>query len=107
MRKLSYFKVWTLAYRLNGPVRQSSPPEGWVSTSQHQWLYDEVDEDPDSAGGAFLHRILFGDGRVLEVPFGAVKVSESALADSFTVPNPARSAKAGLPTECYTSAAPS
>jgi hypothetical protein len=78
--------------RTNGPVRQSSPPEGWVSSSPHQWLYDEVDEDPNSASGAFVHRILFSDGRVLEIPFRSVKVSESALADSFLIPNPARSA---------------
>lgn len=85
-------KVWTLAYRLNGLVRQSSQPEGWVSSSPHQWLYDEVDEDSNSAKDAFLHRILFSDGRVLEIPFRSVKVTESALADSFVVPKPVRSA---------------
>ena len=85
-------KFWTLAYRLNGQVRQSSQPEGWVSTSQHQWLYDELDEDPSSASGAFVHRILFSDGRVLEIPFRSFEVSESSMADSFVVPNPARSA---------------
>ena len=83
-------KVWTLAYRLNGHVRQSSAPEGWVSASPHQWLYDEV--DTGSASGAFVHRILFSDGRVLEVPYTSVKVSESSSADSFVVPKPARSA---------------
>lgn len=85
-------KVWTLAYRLSGSVRQASQPEGWVSSSQHQWLYDEVDEDPNSASGAFVHRILFSDGRVLEIPYRSVKVSESSLANSFVVPKPARSA---------------
>ena len=85
-------KVWTLAYRLNGPVRQSSQPEGWVSASPHQWLYDEVAEDPSSASDAFVHRILFCDGRVFEIPFRSVEVSESSSADSFAVPKPARSA---------------
>ena len=72
------------------PVGQSSPPEDWVPTAQHQWLYDEADEDPKPALGGFLYRIPFSDGRVLEIPYRAVTVSESVLADSFVVPKPAR-----------------
>jgi hypothetical protein len=84
-------KTRSLAYRLGGEIRLSSVAAGWVSTSPQQWLYDELDEDPASEG-VFLHRILFSDGRVLEIPFRSILVSEPSASSVLMVRKPALTA---------------
>ncbi|APW61177.1 hypothetical protein [Paludisphaera borealis] len=42
-----------------------------LSKQRAHWLYDEVDVDSESQG-ALLHRVLFSDGIILEIPFKSV-----------------------------------
>ena len=65
-------KVVILRYELAAGVRESQPNDDWpFSKSRTHWLYDEVDVAPSSSG-TFLHRILFSDGKVIEIPFVSV-----------------------------------
>lgn len=72
-------KVWSLIYLLWDRVREHPAPGDWpFSKTAKHWLYDEVDLAADRRG-MFLHRILFSDGGVLEVPFYSVICSNFAL----------------------------
>lgn len=71
--------VHTLMYVLCGPVRQQASPRNWpFSNERRHWLYDEIDAGRRPAG-SFLHRILFSDGSILEIPFSMVFVDRFAL----------------------------
>lgn len=59
----------TFVYGLLDRVRTREAPEDWpLSKLQKHWLCDEVLMNPDRRRG-FLHRILFSDGEVVEIPF--------------------------------------
>ncbi len=62
----------SLIYLLWDRVREFPVPENWpFSQNKKCWLYDEIDlagEQP----GMFLHRILFSDGSISEIPFISV-----------------------------------
>lgn len=73
----------SLIYLLWDRVREYPAPENWpFSKARKQWLYDEVDV-ASLQGGLFLHRILFSDGSVFEIPF------LSALINSVSLPTTA------------------
>jgi hypothetical protein len=61
-------EIITLLYFLREPVRTHPGVGGWrFSKEDVHWLYDELDVSPRAP--FFLHRILFSDGRVVEIPF--------------------------------------
>ena len=61
-----------LIYVLWDRILEHPPKAHWpFSRSQRLWLYDEVDLAADDRG-RFLHRILFSDGKVVEIPFVSV-----------------------------------
>ena len=71
-----------LDYLLWDLVIPTAPLTSWpFSKSPVYWLYDEVDfdlrRDGSGSGGCrwFWHRILFSDGRTIEIPFGDVIIS--------------------------------
>lgn len=65
-------KVFSLIYLLWDGVREHAAPADWpFSKVRKHWLYDEIDLAPDQRG-MFVHRILFSDGSVLEIPFYSV-----------------------------------
>jgi hypothetical protein len=65
-------KVWSLIYLLWDRLQEHPPKEDWRFSQSHKhWLYDEVDLAADQRG-MFVHRILFSDGSVLEIPFVSV-----------------------------------
>jgi hypothetical protein len=65
-------KILTLFYVLWDRIREHSRPQDWpFSGLRKHWLYDEVDVATDSRRG-FLHRVLFSDGSVIEIPFVSV-----------------------------------
>lgn len=71
--------VCSLIYVLWDWVRECAAQEGWqFSKARKHWLYDEVDLTPDRQG-CFLHRILFSDGSVVEIPFLTAIVSSVQL----------------------------
>jgi hypothetical protein len=70
--------VTNLIYMLWDGIREYAPQRDWpFSKERKQWMYDEVDVAADSRG-AFLHRVLFSDGSVMEVPFLAVVIHRFA-----------------------------
>ena len=72
--------VVSLYYVLGAPIRAAAAPADWpFSAERVHWLYDEIDVDAQSAG--FVHRILFSDGRTLEIPFASVIKHNVPLAD--------------------------
>lgn len=59
-----------LIYMLSDRIAEFSPRKDWpFSKARKHWLYDEVDS---GRLGTFLHRILFSDGSVVEIPFVSV-----------------------------------
>jgi hypothetical protein len=61
--------IQSLIYTLWDRVREYPAQDGWrFSKTRKHWLYDEVDITPDRHG-TFLHRILFSDGAIVEIPF--------------------------------------
>jgi hypothetical protein len=61
-----------LSYQVAGRTLKAEPPRAWpFSRDRTHWLYDEVAIDEEKPG-IFLHRILWSDGSVLEIPFRAV-----------------------------------
>jgi len=71
-------QIVSLIYLLWDRMREYPASEDWsFSKAGTHWLYDEV----DVAGhrGAFLHRALLSDGRVLEIPFLTVFIHELPL----------------------------
>lgn len=58
-----------LLYALWDPLRTSRPINEWpFTTVATHWLYDELDAVPHRQG-LYVHRILFSDGSIVEVPF--------------------------------------
>ena len=71
--------IRSLFYMLWDRVRQYPPNNEWpFSKTRKHWLYDEVDVAADQRG-LFLHRILFSDGSVVEIPFVSVVPSSITL----------------------------
>lgn len=72
-------QINSMIYTLWDNIREFSPPANWLFDDRRKhWLYDEVDRSPNPQG--YVHRILFSDGRVVEVPFVA------AISSSVTLP---------------------
>ncbi|MDX2271153.1 MAG: hypothetical protein NW237_04290 [Cyanobacteriota bacterium] len=72
-------EILSLIYILYAPTRSYSAKDGWhFSKLRKHWLYDEFDTQ-SSKGSLFLHRILFSDGSVLEIPFLFVITSSFRL----------------------------
>ena len=72
-------KLHSLIYMLWDRVGEYPAQGDWpFSTLRKHWLYDEVDVSPDHRG-MFLHRILFSDGSVVEIPFMSVITSSVNL----------------------------
>ncbi len=70
--------IRSLIYMLWDRVREYAAKVDWqFSKSRKHWLYDEL----ETAGhrGMFLHRILFSDGSVIEIPFVSVITTSIAL----------------------------
>lgn len=68
--------IRSLFYMLWDRVRQYPFSGEWAfSKLRKSWLYDEVDVAPDQHG-LFLHRVLFSDGSVVEIPFVSVVVEQ-------------------------------
>lgn len=71
--------IRSLIYMLWDRVREYPAKDDWqFSKLRKHWLYDEVDVAPDHHG-LFLHRILFSDGSVAEIPFVSVIISSVTL----------------------------
>lgn len=67
--------VQSLIYTLWDRVREYPGPKDWpFAKSPKLWLYDEIDPAKDGRG-MFLHRALFSDGSIVEVPFVSAIVS--------------------------------
>ncbi len=72
-------EVWVLTYVIYDDIRQQQAPPDWPNaTSQPLWLYDEFDL-ADRDRNMFVHRILLGDGRLLEIPFLSVIVDHFSI----------------------------
>lgn len=75
--------VVSLVYALWDRFREHAPPAGWPraapASTRVDWLYEEVDLAPPDRPGAFVQRVLFSDGRVLEIPFVSVTVRRLAV----------------------------
>ena len=64
--------IWTLLYFLADRVREYPAPADWPFAKQKKhWLYDEIDLAPGFPH-VYLHRVLYSDGSVAEIPFGSV-----------------------------------
>lgn len=71
--------IVSLLYALWDRIRDYPASENWTfSRLRPHWLYDEIDVAPHSRG-MFLHRILFSDGGVVEVPFLSVVIHRVSL----------------------------
>jgi hypothetical protein len=67
--------IRSLIYMLGDEVRIHESSDDWpFSKLRRHWLYDEMDVVPGRRG-MFLHRILFSDGSVAEIPFFSVITS--------------------------------
>lgn len=72
--------VVSLFYVLEDHIRAAAASGKWPFSTEHvHWLYDEIDVEAQAAG--FVHRILFSDGRTLEIPFVSVIKHDVPLAD--------------------------
>ena len=72
----------TLVYGLLDRVRTHDAPEDWpLSKRNKHWLCDEVLMNADRHRG-FLHRILFSDGEVVEIPFSTFNEVRFSLPDA-------------------------
>lgn len=66
--------IVSLFYRLWDEPRRHQYKGNWPFSKQRpHWLYDEIDVSPFT-DAMFLHRILFSDGIILEIPFESVLV---------------------------------
>ena len=76
----------TFVYGLSDRVRTHHSLEGWpLSRLQKHWLCDEVLMNSDRHRG-FLHRILFSDGEVVEIPFSTFNEVRFSLPGVPSVP---------------------
>jgi hypothetical protein len=83
--------IVTLIYALWDRVRESRPVADWpFSGERPHWLYDEI--DVTAAAGAFVHRLLFSDGTVVEIPFASVVIHRLPLPVSAGSRTPRRTA---------------
>jgi hypothetical protein len=74
--------IHSLIYIIWDRVREHPPVKSWpFSKLRRHWLYDEIDVASDHLG-MFLHRILFSDGSILEIPFISVIISSVSLTAS-------------------------
>jgi hypothetical protein len=74
--------IRSLIYLLWDTVREHPAGPDWqFSKLCKNWLYDEVDVSADGQG-AFLHRILFSDGTIVEIPFESVFTATVTLPSS-------------------------
>jgi hypothetical protein len=72
-------KIVSLIYVLWDHIRKFQPKEPWPFSKQRpHWLYDEIDVAP-VPGGRFLHRVLFSDGMVWEIPFVSALIHRLTL----------------------------
>ncbi len=72
----------TLIYNLWDRIRQDAPPPDWpFSQYPVYWLYDELDLSAD-AKWPIIHRVLFSDGTVIEVPFQSVAIHKFSFSDA-------------------------
>lgn len=72
-------RVFQLFYVLRGRdgIRSRPSPKDWpFSKERVHCMYDELDMAPQTPG-AFLHRMLLSDGRIVEFPFSSVVVADS------------------------------
>lgn len=70
--------IWSLIYLQYEQIRNYPGTSDWpFSKSRKRWLYDEFDQH--NSKEIFLHRILFGDGSILEIPFISVMASNFSL----------------------------
>ncbi len=77
--------IWSLIYVLWDGVREYPIKEEWpFDKSRKHWLYDEVDLAADHRG-SFLHRILFSDGSIIEIPFASAIASSVELPEQMKV----------------------
>jgi len=73
--------VYCLIYQTTNLVRKDNFPQNWLFSDQRKhFLYDEL----DLQDSAFLHRILWSDGEILEIPFTFVTINPI---NGFTVEN--------------------
>lgn len=69
-------QVTVLIYFLWDRVRHHAFPAKWpFSKEQKHGMYEELDADP-GLRGPFMHRILWSDGEVIEIPFAAVSIQQ-------------------------------
>jgi hypothetical protein len=62
-------EIISLFYFLWDRIRKHEATEAWpFSPRRKHWLYDEVDVSPTHRG-TFVHRVLFSDGSIMEIPF--------------------------------------
>jgi len=67
-------EVISLIYTIWDHVRENEPQTDWpFSKNRSHWMYDEIDLAPNR-NELFVHRILFSNGRVLEIPFRSVMI---------------------------------
>jgi hypothetical protein len=72
-------KVISLLYGLWDRIREFAAPVDWpFSPNQVHWHYDELDLVAGRPGG-YLHRVLWSDGRILELPFSSIVIHSFAL----------------------------
>ncbi|MGP0068761.1 MAG: hypothetical protein ACLQGP_34810 [Isosphaeraceae bacterium] len=64
-------RIFNLFYLSWGESSLSTAPESWpFSPIRLQWLYDEIDLDPEpSSFPRYYHHIMLSDGRELSIPF--------------------------------------
>lgn len=71
--------IRSLIYMLWDRVREYPASKDWPFSPQRKhWLYDEVDVASDRRR-LFLHRVLFSDGSVVEIPFVSAIISSVTL----------------------------
>lgn len=74
--------IFSLVYAVWDGIRRHQPQGPWPFSAQRKhWLYDEVDV-ASGRPGAFVHRILWSDGTVLEIPFVLILVHSFPLPES-------------------------
>lgn len=86
-------RLVSLIYLLWDKMRERDAKANWpFSKARKHWLFDEIDVSPNHRG-MFLHRILFSDGRTIEIPFVSVFTHELQMLFS-DPPAPRRAAAA-------------
>jgi len=72
--------ILTIVYRLWDRIREHPASGDWPFSKAHPlWLFEEIDL-ASSQRGMFIHRILFSDGRRLEIPFVSAIIHNVPLA---------------------------